>query len=82
MAEKKHSPGFTPLATHEAAVEAWSRAATVTNLLSWIEEFEHKVRDSEARRAADDVEALPYRDHGRTVNRNEAIIAARRGLPR
>lgn len=39
-------------------------------------------RDDEARKAADRVEALPYRDHGRTVNRNEAIMAARRGLPR
>jgi hypothetical protein len=45
-------------------------------------EFEQRIRDDEARRAADDVEALPYLDHGRTVNRNDAIIAARRGLRR
>lgn len=41
-----------------------------------------QVKDAEARRAANDVESLPYRDHGRTVNRNDAIMAARRGLPR
>lgn len=38
--------------------------------------------DDEARAAADRVEALPWLDHGRTVNRNLAIIAARRGLLR
>lgn len=74
--------GFTPLATREQANEAWSHAATIDNMLRWLEDFEQRVRDDEARRAADDVEALPYRDHGRTVNRNDAIMAARRGLPR
>jgi hypothetical protein len=74
--------GFTPLANRAATVEAWSRAATVDNLLRFLEDFEHRVRDDEARAAADRVEALPYRDHGRTVNRNDAIMTARRGLPR
>ena len=40
------------------------------------------VEDAEARRAANDVEALPFLNDGRTVNRNNAIRAARRGLPR
>lgn len=39
-------------------------------------------RDEEARDAADRVEALPWLDNGRTVNRNLAIIAARRRLTR
>ena len=40
------------------------------------------VRDDEARAAADRVEALPYLNDGRTVNRNNAILAARRNLKR
>ena len=53
----------------------------------WISEAEHlrivtEARDEEARAAADRVELLPYLDGGRTVNRNLAIIAARRRLPR
>lgn len=70
------------MVTKSEAVDAWSHAATVDNLMEWLIGFEQAVRDSEARAAADRVEALPYRDHGRTVNRNEAILAARRGLKR
>ena len=47
-----------------------------------LETLVQRVRDDEARRAANDVESLPFLDHGRTVNRNDAIMAARRGLPR
>ena len=42
----------------------------------------NRARDEEARAAANRVESLPFRDHGRTVNRNDAILAARRGLKR
>lgn len=48
----------------------------------WLQACEERVRDEEARAAADRVEALPWLDDGRTVNRNNAILAARRGLPR
>lgn len=41
-----------------------------------------RVRDDEARAAADRVEALPWLNDGRTVNRNAAILAARRNLSR
>ena len=74
--------GFIPLAGRSAAKEAWMHAATIDNMLRWLEKFEHDVRDAEARAAADRVEALPYLNDGRTVNRNQAIMAARRGLNR
>jgi hypothetical protein len=47
-----------------------------------LEEHNQRVRDDEARKAADRVEALEWLDGGRTVNRNAAIIAARRNLKR
>lgn len=52
------------------------------NDTSSLETLVQRVRDHEARRAANDAESLPFLDHGRTVNRNDAIMAARRGLPR
>jgi hypothetical protein len=52
------------------------------NDISSLETLVQRVRDDEARRAANDVERLPFLDHGRTVNRNDSIMAARRGLPR
>lgn len=36
-----------------------------------------EVRQDEKKAAGDRVEAVPYRDHGRTVNRRAAILAAR-----
>jgi hypothetical protein len=41
-----------------------------------------RVVEREARAAADRVEGLPWLDGGRTVNRNEAIMAARGGRKR
>jgi hypothetical protein len=76
------SDSFSPLATKTEAGIAWSHSATLDNLLNYLEKFEHRIRDAEARAAADRVESLPYRNDGRTVNRNNAIMAARRGLPR
>lgn len=70
------------LATLTEAVKAREHVGNIDGMLRYLEDFERRVRDAEARRAADDVESLPYRDHGRTVNRNDAIMAARRGLPR
>lgn len=74
--------GFTPLATRQRAYDIWQHAGTIDGIQHYLEEFEHEVRDAEARAAADRVEALPFLNDGRTVNRNKAILAARRGLKR
>lgn len=36
-----------------------------------------RVREDERKAAGDRVQAVQYRDHGRTVNRRAAILAAR-----
>ncbi len=73
--------GFTPLATRTLAAQI---AATKSDdaIITLLEQFEHDIRDNEARAAADRVEALPYLNDGRTVNRGKAILAARRNLTR
>lgn len=73
--------GFTPLATRTLAAQV-AAAKSDDALISLLEQFEHEVRDDEARAAADRVEALPYLNDGRTVNRGKAILAARRDLKR
>lgn len=67
---------------HDPRCDAWGFQRTYLNDECLICNLIKTTADAEARRAADDVESLPYLDHGRTVNRNDAIIAARRGLPR
>jgi|PlaIllAssembly_1097288.scaffolds.fasta_scaffold94595_2 hypothetical protein len=67
---------------HDPRCDAWGFERTYLDGVCLICKLIKTTADAEARRAADDVEALPYLDHGRTVNRNDAIIAARRGLRR
>lgn len=73
--------GFTPLATRTLAAQV-AAAKSEDALITLLEQFEHEVRDDEARAAANRVEALPYLNCGRTVNRGNAILAARRNLKR
>lgn len=73
--------GFTSLFTQKLS-EQLGGYDSHADLDLLIERFENAVRDDEARAAADRVEALPYLNGGRTVNRNNAILAARRNLKR
>lgn len=76
------SEGFTPMATRKWAETIWSAGGSIDSIKDMLEQFEHAVRDDEARAAANRVENLPWLDGGRTVNRNQAIVNARRGLQR
>jgi hypothetical protein len=76
--------GPYPVAPDDPRIVGWDELVLVMfhDAKAWVEREVAAARDDEARKAADRVESLPYRDHGRTVNRNDAILAARRGLRR
>ena len=67
---------------HDPRCDEWGFTRLYLNEECLICKLIQTTADAEARRAANDVEALPFLHDGRTVNRNTAIRAARRGLPR
>lgn len=67
---------------HDPICDAWGFERTYLDGKCLICKVVQDARDDEARRAADAVENLPWLNDGRTVNRRNAIMAARRGLPR